>query len=217
MARLSVLGAAFFDLCGLGGPGHAGRSSRAPSLMTERTVRSTTQGEARPAVSRSPSARRGTVPRTAEAARAVCRPQDTEAGRLHATGEGRDDPPDLPPVGKAGRGWTYRREGGARDSAAPRKGAYVVGWGWTSLKGVGCLAARVPRVRGRRARNICSFLTVGEGGGGCQGRCGGGGSSVSRMETLCNSAGGLQQGRAAPASPPPRPHPNPLPAGEQLC
>ena len=33
-----------------GGPGHAGRSLRAPSGVTERTVRSTTLGEARPAV-----------------------------------------------------------------------------------------------------------------------------------------------------------------------
>ena len=33
-----------------------------------------------------------------------------------------------------------------------------------------------------------------------------------RGRPLRNSAGGLQQGRAAPASP--RPHPNPLPAGE---
>ena len=35
---------------------------------------------------------------------------------------------------------------------------------------------------------------------------------LSQRRPLRNSAGGLQQGRAAPASP--RPHPNPLPAGE---
>ena len=38
---------------------------------------------------------------------------------------------------------------GSTDSAAPRRGAYVVGRGWVLLWGD--LAARVPRVRGWRA------------------------------------------------------------------
>ena len=104
---------------------------------------------------------------------------------------------------------------GSTDSAAPRRGAYVVGWGWVLL-GVGDLAARVPRVRGRRAWEHMFFLMVREGFGGCQGRCGGRGpegdgrevSPPLPLETLAQPARGLEQvGRGGSA---------PSPAGRGL-
>ena len=52
---------------------------------------------------------------------------------------------------------------GSTDSAAPRKGAYVVGWVWVLLKGVGCLGPAFRASAGGGPGNICSFLMVGKG------------------------------------------------------
>ena len=169
LARRLFLGAAFFDLYGLGGPGHAGRSLRAPSHMTERTVRSTTVGEARPAVRAprgldgdwSPGPRyrgAGSLPSVAV----------TEAGRRHVAGKRRDDPPGLWSVGRTGRDglepprWRCPRIAPHREvGVCGRSGrsSFWVGWRPRS--------ARAFAVCG--PGNICSLEMVEEGVGGCQG------------------------------------------------
>ncbi len=84
----------------------------------------------------------------------------------------------------------------------------MVGWGWVLLWGD--LAARVPRVRGRGPGNICSCLMVGEGGGGCQGRCGGwgrrgraptGGAAARRGLAGCDGRWWLRGGPSSQSSP----------------
>ena len=60
---------------------------------------------------------------------------------------------------------------GSTDSAAPRRGAYVVGRGWVLLWVIWWPAFRASVGCGHG--HICSSMMVGEGFGGCQGRCGG--------------------------------------------
>ena len=149
LARRLFLGAAFFDLYGLGGPGHAGRSLRTPSVVTERTVRSTMVGEARPAVraprgldgdwSPGPPYRgAGSLPSVAV----------TEAGRRHVAGERRDDPPGLWSVGRTGRDGLEPPRWRC-PLIAPHREVGLCGRSGRVLLWVGCLVARVPRARPR--------------------------------------------------------------------
>ncbi len=202
LARRLFLGAAFFDLYGLGGPGHAGRSLRAPSGMTERTVRSTTVGEARPAVraprgldgdwSPGPRVRRRGVfaVRTGYGGRSSPRGR-REAGRPSGLMVRREDGP----------GWTLSPRWRCpliaphREVGVCGRSGRVLLWAWV----VGPRSARAFADDG--PRNICSFVMVGERVGGCQGRCGGttppGPLSVSPRG---RKAGGGYQGRRSSSS-----------------